>query len=65
LVKVKPWLFCLCESDHRLQAIENAGKNKYFADLKLPPVNAAKPKGFRGQIREWSDKKSVNWVTDR
>jgi hypothetical protein len=51
LVKVKFLLFCYAELAHRLDAVENTGKNKYFASLELSPVNSAKPKGFREQTR--------------
>jgi hypothetical protein len=57
--------FAYAGSARRMQAVENTRKNKYFAASELSPVNSAKPKGFRGQTRASSDKKSVKWVTDR
>jgi hypothetical protein len=47
-------------SAHRLEASENTRKNKYFADLRFSPVNAAEPKGFRGQARVWRTKNLSN-----
>jgi hypothetical protein len=51
LVKVKFLSFAYAESAHRLEAVENTGKNKYSAGLELSPLNSAKPKGFREQTR--------------